>query len=176
MKISNEVSYAYAKAVFSLAVQQDELTEWGTFLKYFAVIAQTQAMVDYCARPLQQPQKLLLSIFDDFAIAVTPPMVNFVKLILLKKRWSLLVNISEIYQDMLAEHLHLLRVKIIAAVQLTEDEKQKIIEELTHRYACSIELQQEVDAALIGGAILHIKDKVIDGSVAGQLQRVKKYL
>jgi F-type H+-transporting ATPase subunit delta len=180
VRIDSNYSYAYAKAVFSLASQTNCLEDWGNFLNCFASMMQSVELEVFCTMPAtfckKPPDELLIALFHDLNVTLYVSMVNFIRLIVVKKRLALLPHISKIYQEMFAEYSKILRVKITTVQELTADDKQRFLDELSLRYGYKIELEQEVSAALIGGAILRIKDKIIDGSVAGQMRRLRAIL
>jgi F-type H+-transporting ATPase subunit delta len=45
-------------------------------------------------------------------------------------------------------------------------------EALARRFACQIELDNEIDQGVIGGAVIYAGDEVIDGSLRGRLQKL----
>ena len=47
---------------------------------------------------------------------------------------------------------------------------------LKKRFAREIELEQRIDASVIGGAVIDAGDVVIDGSVRGRLERLQSAL
>lgn len=59
-------------------------------------------------------------------------------------------------------------ISITSAHSLTEETK-KALEQLAH----GAEIKERVDDRLIGGAVIRIDDKRIDGSVTGKLRRLK---
>jgi len=184
MKIDSIHSYAYAKAVFRFAVEQNKLQEWQNFLSCFVTITKFESVEAYCDIPLclrgdtlwQQPLKLLTTLLQDMQISLTNEMINFIHLLLCRKRLELLPHISKIYQEMNAEYSKILHVKIETVQQLTDDERQKLIDSFAKQYGCAVELEQKITEEIIGGAIVHIKDKVIDCSVVGQLRRLYNFI
>ncbi len=62
-------------------------------------------------------------------------------------------------------------VKIVSAHALTKDARINI-EKLIH----GADVEERVDERLIGGAVIRIDDKRIDGSVSGALRRLKTTL
>jgi F-type H+-transporting ATPase subunit delta len=62
-------------------------------------------------------------------------------------------------------------IRVLSAHELT-DEARKVIEEI----APGADLSTAVDERLIGGAIIRIDDKRIDGSITGQLRTLRKSL
>lgn len=62
-------------------------------------------------------------------------------------------------------------VKIVTAHELSS-EARKVLQEI----ASGADLIEKVDERLIGGAVIRIDDKRIDGSIAGSLRRLKTKL
>ena len=47
---------------------------------------------------------------------------------------------------------------------------------LAKRFDCEVELHNEVDAGVMGGAVIYAGDEVIDGSLIGRLTRLESSL
>lgn len=62
------------------------------------------------------------------------------------------------------------------AVKMTEKEIEVIKRKLSSKYKKEIEVQNIVDPEVIGGVYLRLGDRVIDGSIRGKLQDMKKML
>lgn len=65
---------------------------------------------------------------------------------------------------------------VTSAVALTDDEKRALEAKLRARYGADSDFQYKVDAAILGGVVVRMGDKVIDGSVAGKLAALKEKL
>ncbi len=63
-----------------------------------------------------------------------------------------------------------------SAVPLTEEERQALRQKLAPNFGGDIELTCQVDPHILGGVIVRVGDQVIDGSVAGKLEALKKSL
>jgi F-type H+-transporting ATPase subunit delta len=57
---------------------------------------------------------------------------------------------------------------------MSDEETRHLSDRLRQRFQREIDLDVEVDASLIGGAIIRARDQVIDGSVRGQLKRLAR--
>jgi len=68
------------------------------------------------------------------------------------------------------------RVEIVSALPLTEAEKALLTEKLATEYGSGLEFQYRVDPAILGGLIIRVGDKLIDGSVASRLAAMKQAL
>lgn len=67
-------------------------------------------------------------------------------------------------------------VRVTTAYTLAEDEQDKFRQKLRAKYGESLELTFNVDTTIVGGAIIQMGDKVIDGSVATRLESMSNLL
>jgi ATP synthase F1 delta subunit len=68
------------------------------------------------------------------------------------------------------------RVEIVSALPLTEAETALLTEKLVTEYGRGLEFQYRVEPAILGGLIIRVGDKLIDGSVASRLAAMKQAL
>jgi hypothetical protein len=66
--------------------------------------------------------------------------------------------------------------RVRSAVPLTKEERAVLKERLRKRFGQEFLLHLEVDPSLIGGLVVEVRDKTIDGSVAGKLDALKAHL
>ena len=66
--------------------------------------------------------------------------------------------------------------EVITALPLTEEEKEIVIKEIFAKVGEKVEVNFRVDPSILGGIIIRIGDKVLDGSVSGQLQELRERL
>jgi len=69
-----------------------------------------------------------------------------------------------------------LTVKVSSAVPLTEEEQAVLREKLEARFSQNLDLRFEVERSLLGGVVVRVGDKVMDGSVKGKLEALKQTL
>jgi F-type H+-transporting ATPase subunit b len=67
-------------------------------------------------------------------------------------------------------------VTVTSAVPLTETEEAAIRQELATRLGESVEISFQVDPQILGGLVVRVGDRVIDGSFAGQLEQLRETL
>jgi F-type H+-transporting ATPase subunit delta len=65
---------------------------------------------------------------------------------------------------------------VVAAFELTPDQRQQLIDALGRRFEREIQLSSRVDTRLLGGAIIRAGDTVIDGSIRGKLDKLSETL
>jgi F-type H+-transporting ATPase subunit delta len=68
----------------------------------------------------------------------------------------------------------ILVVEVTSAVRLSESEEAALVAKLVEITGKSIHINKHIDPAIIGGLKVRIGDKVIDGSITGQLAALKE--
>ena len=68
----------------------------------------------------------------------------------------------------------ILNVEATFTKELTEEQKKKLIEKLSQKTGKEINLDVKIDKNILGGGILKIGDRVIDGSIRRELNNWKK--
>jgi len=66
--------------------------------------------------------------------------------------------------------------RVTSALPLTEEEKATLASNLAARLGTEPQLEFDVDPAILGGLVLKVGDRVIDGSVAGKLEALRERL
>ena len=174
MTIYQTQARSYAKAIFDLALPQQKLGEWQESLKMLAQIALACKESDILENPqVQGKQKITLfaGVIDEL-----PEALNLLKLLAQRKKLSILPEIASSYQQLFFTHTKTLEVKVVSVEELTASQKEQLFGALKRRHQCEILLRYQIDDKLIGGAIIYVADKVIDGSISGILQRLKQNL
>ncbi len=67
-------------------------------------------------------------------------------------------------------------VVVTSAIPLTEKEQATIRKELAARLGEQVQVAFEVDPQILGGLVVRVGDRVIDGSFAGQLEQLRETL
>ena len=87
-------------------------------------------------------------------------------------RLLLLPEVSELFAELREEAENRLKVRVVSAVALEDDQTERMRTALARRFDREIELHNEVDAKVLGGAVIYAGDEVIDGSLRGRLQKL----
>ena len=88
-------------------------------------------------------------------------------------RHHLLPEITEAFADLASAHRGQVTAEVTTAVPLTEEMADRLREALAKRVNKRVYLKQVVDGSIIGGAIVRIGDKIIDGCVSKKLQELR---
>lgn len=66
--------------------------------------------------------------------------------------------------------------EVTSALPLTPEEQEVVKRDILTRLGGSASVTFRVDPSILGGLIVRVGDRVIDGSVAGQLQNLRQHL
>ena len=87
------------------------------------------------------------------------------------------VVVKEEVRDIVREEVRgIVKAKVVSAVQLSAQQLEELRESLEKTTGKKILLELTIDKKLIGGLVVKIGDKIIDGSTSTKLKMLEKYL
>jgi F-type H+-transporting ATPase subunit delta len=125
-------------------------------------------------RVLTKDKKDLIK--ETFDGRATKLFVSFLLLLIDKKRVDFVGDIVDGYTYLYERHKGVVEVRAITAVPLEEKMQKKVLDHLKNRIGKDVRLRTEVDPAIIGGMVLIMDDKILDGSVRYQMEKLKREL
>ena len=171
--VSSEISEPYAQALMSLAQQNDLADQFGeTFRSLESLMSESGEFKDFVQNPVirnEDKKEVLKQVMGD----ANPYLVNFMMLLVDKRRIIFLESIVEQYLSLLRKLNQTVLAEVISARELSDEQKGNIVERVKGIVeARDVELKTSVDPDLIGGVIIKVGSKVIDASLRGQLRRI----
>ena len=91
-----------------------------------------------------------------------------------KGRVSLAEKIRDSYLKIYYEKKNKILVNATFTKELSDNQREALMKKLEGKYKKKIVLNLSVDEELIGGGIIKIGNKVIDGSIKSQIENIKK--
>ena len=101
---------------------------------------------------------------------------NYVQTLGENDRLSVLPTVWEPYEDIKAQAEKTLEAEVETAFELSNAQLQTLAAALSKRLDRTVNLQQVVNPALIGGVLIRAGDVVVDGSVRGKLSQLAESL
>jgi len=101
---------------------------------------------------------------------------NFLYTLLREGHLALLDAVIADLTRMVAQRSAVQVAHVTSAMPLTPDEQEALRQRVHARYGSEVELDFHVDPSILGGIILQVGDKVIDGSIAGRLTTLHERL
>jgi F-type H+-transporting ATPase subunit delta len=178
MADSSTVARPYAKALFDLASAAGNLPAWSAALGAAAAVVGDTSAKRALANPALDDSRradLVGSVVGQIQggeLLTTPQGKSLLGLLAENDRLTALPEIAAQFDALKAQAENKVKVTVTSAVSVDDALAAQIKRALEHKLGRAVELTLEVDAALIGGAIIRADDMVIDGSVRARLQRL----
>lgn len=167
----------YAAALFQTALEQDLIDQVARDLdRVLGLIAEFPNLEHALHHPT-----LPASTKTRIAEVVLGPEVSslsldFVCLLIRKRRIQDLQAVRQCYQELVDEHRGTVSAQVRCAVPLTPDEEDRLAQALSAATGMHVRLETSVDPELIGGVVVRIRDTVLDGSIKAQLRALRERL
>ena len=110
-------------------------------------------------------------ITDNFSLEIL--FKNFLSFLISKRRFFYVQQILKNFNEICSEKRGELKAEIKSAKNLTQDEINKITQELSNNFKSEIKLNYTYDQSLIGGLVVQIGSTMIDTSIKKKLQQLE---
>ncbi len=102
--------------------------------------------------------------------------INFLKLLVDKKRIDVLPDIETCYRQLMDETLKKVRVTVKTAFPLSGEIQAHMLAGLIKMTGRDVEVTLEDDQSLLGGIVIGVGDTLYDGSIKNQLNNMRNLL
>lgn len=109
-------------------------------------------------------------------LGTTRQVRNFVAVLMDHRRLPLFTEILKQLEEELDSRLGFAEAQVSSARQLEDPEKQMLEAEIAKMTGKKVRARYERDASLLGGAVVQVGSTIYDGSVKGQLERIREQL
>ena len=169
-----EIAEVYARSLFEVAMEHDvldqihdELAEFTDELSknrdlqvfFFSPYFSSEEKKDGIARIVEGAEEHF---------------VRFLELLAERHRMPVLFRIRKVFDAMWAEENRLLPVTITSAVELDKDTVKRIGKQIEKQTGRRIEHTAVVDPDVLGGLALRVGNVVMDGTVRGRLEKLRR--
>ena len=166
----------YAKAAFELGQGENDLAHWDDMLELAATLTNDPSMAALLESPNVSNAQVEQIMSEAAAESFSRRFGDFLSVLASNGRLPLLPEIKVLFQRLRAEAEKRLSVRVVSATALDEDQAVRMKAALARRFDREIELNNEIDESVIGGAVVYAGDQVIDGSLRGRLQKLSNNL
>ncbi len=166
------IARPYAKAVFDLAQETNAYDAWSGALAKLAAISHDESFIALVNDPRIEGEKAAELLTDLVQDSLPEGGANFINLLVQNDRLLALGDIQQQYGDLVAKAQALVNAKVTTALPLTADQKSSLTSALEARLGMKVEIDESVDASIVGGAIIQAGDLVIDGSAKGRIEKL----
>ena len=165
----------YSLALYELAKESNLLTEIEeNSFSFLNLISKNRDFNNMIKDPTVNRDNLIAiisKISEKFELANL--FKNFLNFLISKRRFFYLEKILKNFIETCSEKRGELKAEIKSAKKLSQDEINKIKEELSNNFKSKIKLNYKYDQSLIGGLVVQVGSTMIDTSIKKKLQQIE---
>ena len=166
----------YAQAVFEIARESGEIEGWLDDLGVLVREVDDADIAAYLDAPqvsIERKTELVKGAFGD---AVGPLAVNLLLVLASRGNASLIRSVAEEYQQIVDAERGIKRAEVVSAVPLGRRQIDDISSLLRTVSGNEVTVADRVEPDILGGLIVRVGDRVMDGSTRTRLQKMRKSL
>jgi F-type H+-transporting ATPase subunit delta len=171
------VSRNYAETLFALASQNEGLERYQDAIEIVARLLDE----DPRFRLFLETPRIAASDKKDvirkaFGGALPKPLINFLMVVLDKRRQRLLREIAREYHDLVDQSLNRVHAEVTVARPLDEQALRTVTERLTTLLGRTAIPHVRVKPEILGGIVVRAGDTIYDGSLKSRLEGMRRQL
>ena len=166
----------YAEAAFQVAERDDTLETWRSDLDLAASVAGDDRALTVLANPAIPVERRAEVLTELVGGRISTPAQNLVQLLLRRGRMEELPRVAAEFRRLDDRRQGVTNAIATSAIPLTPDEVRALTQRLEQTTGGRIALEERVDPSVLGGLIVRVGDRLIDGSVRGRLERLRTKL
>lgn len=165
----------YARALFEVARKNGKVEEYYRDLSYILQHLDAYELLEKVIFAASIPPPTKRNILRDlFTGRINQDVLNFLYLLVDKNREEYLKLIVASYEEKLNEMKNIVTAVVVTAVEPMPDFISKIETRVSALTGKKARISVRVDPEIIGGFQIIIKDRLLDYSIRGQLNRIGK--
>ncbi len=169
------VIQGYAEAFFHVAQAENALDRVEEELTRFKNGLESSAEIKEFLSNLQiSPEGKKSAMLQLFGEKVSTLTLHLVNLVIDQGRQRKLPNIIEAFFALAQESREKVTAEVITSVPLTDDLLQRLAKELSSVSKKQVFLKPMIDESILGGMIVKMENKIIDGSIKHRLEEMKQ--
>jgi F-type H+-transporting ATPase subunit delta len=164
----------YAEAAFQLADRDGAIERWRTELEQASTTAEGDLMVVLANPALPLDDRLKVA--DQVFAGLSQPVRNLILLLVRRRRIEQLPRVAAEFGRLDDRRQGITHATATSAAPLTDLEVRALTARLEQMTGGQVRLATDIDEKLLGGLVVRVGDRLIDGSVRGRLERLRNRL
>ncbi len=169
-----EIAQVYARALFDVAVERDQLDEVREQLGEFAdAMHENRDLAVFFFSPyFSVPEKK-----DGLKRAVQdadPAVINFLEALIERHRMPAIFRIRTDFDVLWEKERRRLPVHVTSAIELDQSVIDSLVKQIGEQVDRQVVLSSEVDPDILGGVVLRVGNVILDASIKNRLEQLRK--
>ena len=165
----------YARALFDLAVEQDAMDRWATDLAQLAEVMQDEQFnlfLKHAEVSLDRKIESLATVLPE----VDPMVRNLGSLLITRSSVDSIGDVAVAYNRLVDDRLGRQQIEVTTAVELEPAEADRIRDFVAGLIRREVVMTTRVDDSILGGIVIQIGDRLMDGSTRSKLEELRKQI
>ncbi|MBF8983764.1 F0F1 ATP synthase subunit delta [Lutibacter sp. B2] len=171
------VAKTYAGALYEVGIECGLMEQYAQELSFVRkTFEEYPQLLELCKTPQinkNEKKEIIEKIFKE---SIHVEVLNFIKILLDKKRMDDFESIQKSYQQLVNDYNNIVEGVAITAIKLKENELKKIEKKLSDLAGKNVKLINEIDPSIIGGVRVRIGEKVLDSTIQSRLNKLREEL
>jgi len=164
----------YTTALYEVSEEKGNTSEVANDIEKILVLINSNKDLElFFHSPIVNKDKKLSLINEIFGGNVTKLTMDFMILLVTRRREALLKGIFQDFINLKKEKDGIVDVEVKTSVPLNDEEKLKMKQKIDSFTKLKSNLSYEIDNSIIGGFVAKINDTILDASIKRQLERLK---
>lgn len=137
-------------------------------------LTQSKDLNEFLTNPIVSTEDKKLIIEKVFSGEIDVLIVNFLKVLVDKNRFTVFGEVLESYNKSLDDVNNISRIKVTSAVELSKEAKSKLKKKLETKLKKNVLLDLDINSDIIAGLVIKIGDNIIDMSLKHKLEDLSR--
>ncbi|HAS74368.1 MAG TPA: ATP synthase F1 subunit delta [Clostridiales bacterium UBA8960] len=165
------VSKTYSEAIFDVAIEEGRLIELQQEFEFVgAALKAHPDFFEIIKTPKINIAEKKAVLQETFGNQVSQTLLNFLKIIIDKNRGTDILDIKRDFDERVNVHHGVVKATVESVIPLTEDQLEHLTDKLKAMTGKKVEIVTFINPELLGGLVIKLGDRIIDGSVKFKLQ------
>lgn len=174
---TSRVATRYAEALFELTQEREAVEDIRSqLLRLVKLLDGSEALRQLLARADIPAEAKHAAVEEALGEAFSQEIIALLGTLVDHDRGALVGEVAAAYEHFADEAAGIVAAEACTAVSLTEQQRARMISALERMIGKQIRLQVRVDPSVLAGVRLQVGDRLIDGSAAGRLARLREEL
>ena len=169
-----EIAQVYARSLFEVAIERDELDEVRDELAAFAdAMHVNRELAVFFFSPYFSVNEKKDGL-KRAVVGATPAFDNFLQALIERHRMPAIFRIRTEFETLWEHERRLLPVHVTSAVELEESLVKSLGQRIGQQVDREVQMSSEVDPDILGGVVLRVGNVILDASIKNRLEQLRK--
>ena len=169
-------SRRYAEAAYGVAREAGEVDAWLAALDGLAGLMGNATVRTALVSPMVRPNEKRV-VLRELVPDATQYLSNFLGILVDRHRVQQIPQIAQAFRERVYQDRDILRAEVTTAVPLDAQSEQTVAQRLgqfLNHDPSRLVIESRVDPSIIGGVVARVGDTLIDDSIRGRLERLRR--